>query len=191
MHPEASNLISCSQSGPSGGWSTGLGRLGFIQPGSAVASARRPPPSGHAMSSGTPRPPPPLNPAPRSPLTSSLCLVLAAAFLAAIDGPARLREAGRIDGAVVFHLLLVAAAADAKQEASLAHLSDRGDQLRGLHRVTLLNERHAGAEFDGSSRMGGRGQHHEWVHGVVVRFRQIAPSRERRLARPPASPVLR
>src|SRR5260370_27969791 len=41
------------QSGPSGGWSTSLGRLGFIQPGSAVASARRLPPSGHAMSSGT------------------------------------------------------------------------------------------------------------------------------------------
>jgi len=53
---------------------------------------------------------------------------------------------------VVFHFILVPASADAKQEPSLARLVDRGDELRGLDRVALLHQQHAGAEFDGSGR---------------------------------------
>src|ERR1700758_4657321 len=42
---------------------------------------------------------------------------------------------------------------------------------------------HAGAQFDGPGRLGGRGQHDERVHRVVVLLGQIAASRKRRLAR--------
>jgi hypothetical protein len=52
----------------------------------------------------------------------------------------------RIDGPVVLHFILVPASADAKQETSLAHLVDQGDQFGGLDRVALLDEQHAGAE---------------------------------------------
>src|SRR6202043_1346594 len=66
-----------------------------------------------------------------------------------LDGFAHPLEAAGVDGAVVLHFILVPASADAKQEPSLAHLVDRGDQLGGLDRVALLDQQHAGAEFDG------------------------------------------
>jgi len=56
---------------------------------------------------------------------------------------------------VVFHFVLVPPAADAEQEPSLAHLVDRGDQLGGLDRVALLNQGHAGPDFDGPGRLAG------------------------------------
>ena len=99
-----------------------------------------------------------------------------------MDSRTRLKRVA-VDGAVVFHFVLVPAAADAKQETSLAHLVDRGDQLGGLDRVALLHQQHAGAEFDGLGNLAGRGQHHERVHRVVVRFGQVAASRKWRLAR--------
>jgi hypothetical protein len=46
-------------------------------------------------------------------------------FLHRLDRFAHPLEAGRIDGAVVFHFVLVPAAADAEQEPSLACLVDR------------------------------------------------------------------
>ena len=91
-------------------------------------------------------------------------------FLHRLDGFAHPLEAGCIDGAVVFHFVLVPASADAKQEASLAHLVDRGDQLGGLDRVTLLHQQHAWAEFDGLGDLASGSQHHERVHGVVILF---------------------
>ena len=45
-----SNLISCSHSGPSGGWSTSLASCGLTQFGSAVASARCLPNTARVMS---------------------------------------------------------------------------------------------------------------------------------------------
>jgi hypothetical protein len=71
---------------------------------------------------------------------------------------------------VVFHFVLVPAAADAKQEPSPAHVVDRGDQLGRLDNVALLYQRDAGAEFDGFGTVARRGQHHERVHGVVILF---------------------
>ena len=58
----------------------------------------------------------------------------------------------------IFHFVLVPPTPDSEQEPSLAHLVDRGDQLGGLDRVALLNERHAGTEFDGFRGLGGCGQ---------------------------------
>jgi hypothetical protein len=55
-----------------------------------------------------------------------LRLLLRPDFLHRLDGFAHPLEARRIDGAVVFHFVLVPAAADAKQEASLARLINRG-----------------------------------------------------------------
>jgi hypothetical protein len=104
------------------------------------------------------------------------------AFIASMDSAHPL-EACRIDGAVVFHFVLVPAAADAEQKASLAHLVDRGDQFGGLDRIALLNQGHAGAEFDGPGHLAGCGQHHEGIHRVVILFGQIAAPREWRLAR--------
>ena len=52
-------------------------------------------------------------------------------FLHRLNGLAYALETRRVDGAVVFHFVLVPAAADAKQEPSVAHLVYRGDQLRG------------------------------------------------------------
>ena len=95
-------------------------------------------------------------------------LLLRPDFLHRLDRFAHPLEAGRVDGAVIFHFVLVPAAADAKQEPSLAHLVDRGDQLGGLDRVALLNERHAGTEFDGFRSLGGCGQNNKRVHRVVV-----------------------
>ena len=103
-------------------------------------------------------------------------------FLHRLDGFAHPLEAAGIDGAVVFHFVLVPAAADAKQEPSLAHLVDRGDQLGGLDRVALLHQQNAGPEFYSFGNLAGRGQHHERVHGVSVLFGQVAAAREWRLA---------
>src|SRR5215831_7360770 len=69
-------------------------------------------------------------------------------FLHRLDRFAHALEAGRIDGAVVFHFVLVPAVADAEQEPSSTHLVDRRDEFGGLDNVALLNERYAGAEFD-------------------------------------------
>src|SRR5215467_5066410 len=91
-------------------------------------------------------------------------------------------EAGRVDGAVVFHFILVPAAADAKQEPSLAHLVDRGNQLRGLNRVPLLHQQHATAELDGPCHLTRGSQHHERIHCVIVLSGQIAAAWEWRLA---------
>jgi hypothetical protein len=79
-------------------------------------------------------------------------------FLHRLDRFAHPLEAGRIDSAVVFHFVLVPATPDSEQEPSLAHPVDRGDQLGGLDRVALLNERHAGAKLDGFRSLGGCGQ---------------------------------
>jgi chemotaxis protein methyltransferase CheR len=116
-------------------------------------------------------------------LTVVLRLLLRPDFLHRLDRFAYPLEAGGINGAVIFHFVLVPAAANAKQKPSVADQVDRGDQLGGLDRVPLLNERHPGAEFDGLRGLTGRRQHHERVHGVVILFGQITASRERRLAR--------
>jgi hypothetical protein len=104
-------------------------------------------------------------------------------FLHRLDRFAHPLEAGRIDGAVVFHFVLVPAAADAEQEPSVTHLVDRRDEFGGLDNVALLNERHAGAEFDSLGHLTRRGQNHERVHGVVVLFGHLASARKGRLAR--------
>ena len=108
-----------------------------------------------------------------------------------LDGFAHPFEAGGVDGAVVFHLVLVPPAADPEQEAALADLIDRGHQLGGLDRVALLHQQHAGAEFDGLGDLAGRRQHHERVHRIVILFGQIAAAGKRRLARQRDMRVLR
>src|SRR5580704_12360783 len=89
-------------------------------------------------------------------------------FLHRLNRFAHPLEAGRIDGAVVFHFVLVPATPDSEQEPSLARLVVRGDQLGGLDRVALLNERHAGTEFDAFRSMSGCGQNNKRIHRVVV-----------------------
>src|SRR5215470_7301691 len=111
------------------------------------------------------------------------CSLLRPDFLHRLDRFAHPLEAGRIDGPVVFHLVLVPTSADPKQEPSLAHLVDRGHEFGGLDNVALLNEGHAGAEFDSLGHLTGRGQNHERVHGVVIGFGHLASAREGRLAR--------
>ena len=92
-------------------------------------------------------------------------------------------EARRIDRAVILHLVLVPAAADAEQKAASRHLVERGDRLRQLHRVALDHQTDAGAELERGGR-GGRGaQAHERVHRVVILLRQLAAGREGGLAR--------
>src|SRR5260370_22366385 len=103
-------------------------------------------------------------------------------FLQRLDGLAHPLEAGGVDGAMVFHFVLVPASANTKQEPPLAHLVDRGNQLGGLDRVALLHQQHAGAELDGLGSLARGSQHHKRVHRVVVLFRQVASSRKWRLA---------
>ena len=104
-------------------------------------------------------------------------------FLHRFDGFAHPLEAAAVNSAVIFHLILVPASADAKQESPLAHLVDRGDQLGGLYRIALLHQQNAGAELDCPGNLAGRGQHDERVHCIVVLLGQIASSRKWRLAR--------
>src|SRR5260370_422540 len=104
-------------------------------------------------------------------------------FLHRLNRFAHPLEAAGVDGAVVLHFILIPAAADAKQEPSLAHLVDRGNQLGGLNRVALLHQQHAGAEFDGLGNLARGSQHHQSVHRGVVLLGQVASSWKWRLAR--------
>src|SRR5215831_11082228 len=56
----------------------------------------------------------------------------------------------------------------------------RSGQLLNPARVLpeVLNEGHAGAEFDSLGHLTGRGQNHERVHGVVVLFGHLASARK-------------
>src|SRR3954447_7928990 len=112
-------------------------------------------------------------------------------FLHRLNGFSHPLEAAGVDGPMVFHCVLVPASTDAKQEPSLAHLVDRGDQLGGLDRVALLHEQHAGVAFDGLGNLARGSQYHERVHRIVVLFGQIAPSRKGRLTRQRDVRVLR
>src|SRR4029077_2293733 len=109
-------------------------------------------------------------------------LVLGPDRLHRLDLLAHLLEARRVDRAVLPHLVLVPAAADAEQETAARDLVDRGDELCGLDRVTLNDEAYAGAELDGFGRRRGRGERHKRVHHVVILLRQFAAAGERRLA---------
>ena len=104
-------------------------------------------------------------------------------FLHRLDALAHPLEARGVHRSVVFHLVLVPAAADAKQEAALADLIDGGDELRGLDRIALLHEQHAGAEFDRFGRRSRGSQDHERVHRIGILLGQFAAAWERRLAR--------
>jgi len=78
---------------------------------------------------------------------------------------------------VVFHLVLVPAAADPEQKPPAGDLVERGDRLRGLYRVALDDEADAGAELQLLCDRRRGAQHHERVHRVVVLLRQIAAAR--------------
>jgi len=67
-------------------------------------------------------------------------------------------EAGLEDGAVVFHLVLVPAAADPEQKAAVGHLIERSDELGGLDRVALLHQADAGPDLELRRGDRGRGQ---------------------------------
>ncbi len=92
-------------------------------------------------------------------------------------------EAGGVDRPVVFHFILVPTATDAEQKATLADLVERCDQLGGLDRIALLHQQDPGAQFDGAGHLAGGCQHHEGIHRVVIRFRQVAAARIGRFAR--------
>jgi len=84
---------------------------------------------------------------------------------------------------VVFHLVLVPAAADPEQEPPAGYLVEGRDQLGGLDRVALDDETDAGTELE-LFRGGGRGgQRHERVHHVVILLRQVAAGLVGRAAR--------
>src|SRR3977135_1971699 len=53
-----------------------------------------------------------------------------------------------IDGAVILHLVLIPAAADAEQEAAARDLVKRGDGLGKLDRVALDDQADAGSDFE-------------------------------------------
>jgi hypothetical protein len=74
-------------------------------------------------------------------------------------------------GAVVGHLVLVPAVADAKQETAARDLVDRRDQLGGLDRIALSDQANAGSEQQRFGHRRGRTQQHERVHHVVVLLR--------------------
>src|SRR5204862_4150206 len=58
-----------------------------------------------------------------------------------------LLEARGVDGAMVFHLVLIPAAADPEQEPAAGYLVEGRDELGGLDRVALDDETDAGAEL--------------------------------------------
>src|SRR5512139_871783 len=86
-------------------------------------------------------------------------------------------------GAVVLHLVLVPAVADAEQEAPPGDLVDRGHRLGGLNGIALVDQADAGADLQLLRDRGRRRQRHEGVHGVVVLLGQLTPARPFRLAR--------
>jgi hypothetical protein len=104
-------------------------------------------------------------------------------FWTGFDTLARQLVAAGESGAVVGHLVLVPAVADAEQEATARDLVDRSDLLGGLDRVALGDQADAGAEQQRLGHRRGRPQHHERVHHVVVFLRQIPAAGKGRLAR--------
>src|ERR1700730_18663288 len=75
-------------------------------------------------------------------------LVLGPDLLHRLDLLAHLLRAGLVNGAVVFHLFGIPAAADAEQEAALRHLIERGDEVCGLDRVALDHQTDGGAKLE-------------------------------------------
>ena len=99
-----------------------------------------------------------------------------------LDPLPRQLVAGGEDGAVIGHLILVPAIADAEQEAPAGDLVDRGNRFRRLDRVALDNEADTGTELQRLRHHRRRAQRHEGVHHVVVLLRQVAAARIGRLA---------
>src|SRR6185312_13157847 len=85
-------------------------------------------------------------------------------------------------GAVVFHLLDVPAAADAKDEPPARQPVEAGDAFRGDDRVALGNEADAGAEHQLLGRRCREAQRDERVVRVRIALGQLAAAAERRLA---------
>ena len=91
--------------------------------------------------------------------------------------------AARESGAVVGHLVLIPAVADAEQETAARDLVDRRDLLGGLDRVAQSDQANAGPEQQRLGHRRGRTEHHERVHHVVILLRKIAAAGEGRFAR--------
>jgi hypothetical protein len=100
-----------------------------------------------------------------------------------LDAFARQLVAARESGAVVGHLILVPAIADAEQETAARDLVDRSDLLGRLDRVALSNQANAGPEQQRFGDRRGRTEHHERVHHVIILLRKVAATGEGRVAR--------
>ena len=79
----------------------------------------------------------------------------------------------------MLHFLLVPAVADAEQEAPAGKLVDRGDELRGLDGITLVDQADTGAYAQRLRCYRRGGEHEERIHDVVIRARQLRAAGER------------
>ena len=91
-------------------------------------------------------------------------------------------EAGFVLGAVVFHLLDIPAAADAKDKPPTRQLVEASDAFRGDDRVALGNEADAGAKDQLFRRRRGKAERDKRVMGMRIALRQFAAGAKRRLA---------
>ena len=89
-----------------------------------------------------------------------------------LDLLAHLRGAGLVDGAVVFHLFGIPAAADAEQEAAVRYLVERCDELRGLDRIPLDHQANSSAQPQPGRDCRGGAQRDERIHHVEILFGQ-------------------
>ena len=87
-------------------------------------------------------------------LAMILSFFLGPYLLHGLNGLAQPVKACGKDGAVVLHLILIPATANAEQKAATAHLVERGDKLGSLDGVALRDKCHTRGDFNGTRRLG-------------------------------------